>query len=234
MRSLIHLFLALVLLTAAALSQTDERSSAYQSAGTKKMAALLRQIYEQNDWKADPNKPAQRAAYYRALLQKDLAPAQEVTVRLELGKELLRAGDSENALRELENLAKSCRDRGIHLPTDMDRQLRLFIALSYLRLGEQENCASMHGQKSCIFPIHGSGVHALPRGAEGAVKEFTNLLQEDPNDDASRWLLNIAYMQLGKYPQSVPAKWLIPADRFNSEYDIGDFLDVAPQAGVAA
>jgi hypothetical protein len=234
MRSLIHLFLALVLLTAAALSQTDERSSAYQSAGTKKMAALLRQIYEQNDWKADPNKPAQRAAYYRALLQKDLAPAQEVTVRLEIGKELLRAGDSENALRELENLAKSCRDRGIHLPTDMDRQLRLFIALSYLRLGEQENCASMHGQKSCIFPIHGSGVHALPRGAEGAVKEFTNLLQEDPNDDASRWLLNIAYMQLGKYPQSVPAKWLIPADRFNSEYDIGDFLDVAPQAGVAA
>ena len=234
MRSLIHLFLALVLLTAAALSQTDERSSAYQSAGTKKMAALLRQIYEQNDWKADPNKPAQRAAYYRALLQKDLAPAQEVTVRLEIGKELLRAGDSENALHELENLAKSCRDRGIHLPTDMDRQLRLFIALSYLRLGEQENCASMHGQKSCIFPIHGSGVHALPRGAEGAVKEFTNLLQEDPNDDASRWLLNIAYMQLGKYPQSVPAKWLIPADRFNSEYDIGDFLDVAPQAGVAA
>jgi hypothetical protein len=92
----------------------------------------------------------------------------------------------------------------------------------------------MHGQKSCVFPIHGSGVHTLTRGAEGAVKAFTGLLEEDPNDDASRWLLNIAYMQLGKYPQSVPAKWLISADRFNSEYDIGDFLDVAPQAGVAA
>ena len=197
------------------------------------MAGLLRQVYEQNDWKADPNKPAQRVVYYRDLLQKGLTPEQEVTVRLELGKELLRAGESEDALRTLEDLAKSCHDRGIHLPAEVDRELHTFVALSYLRLGEQENCSSMHGQKSCIFPIHGSGVHSLTRGAEGAVKEFTALLEEDPSDDAARWLLNIAYMQLGKYPQSVPSKWLIPANLFNSEYDIGDFLDVAPQAGVA-
>jgi hypothetical protein len=41
-------------------------------------------------------------------------------------------------------------------------------------------------------------------------------------------------MQLGTYPQSVPAKWLIPEELFRSEYEIGDFPDVAPQAGVDA
>ncbi|QNI31261.1 VCBS repeat-containing protein [Alloacidobacterium dinghuense] len=229
----VHLFWAVVFLAVSALPQASEQGSAYQSAGTKKMAALLRQIYEQNDWKADPNKPAQRVVYYRALLEKNLTPEQEVTVRLEMGKEQLRAGNSEDALHTLEDLAKSCQGRNIHLPTEVDKQLELFIALSYLRLGEQENCSSMHGQKSCIFPIQGSGIHSLTRGAEGAVKTFTEILDEDSKDDAGRWLLNIAYMQLGKYPQGVPAKWLIPADLFKSEYDIGDFLDVAPQAGVA-
>ncbi|MFZ0394563.1 MAG: FG-GAP-like repeat-containing protein [Terracidiphilus sp.] len=220
------------LLTSAAWPQAAKLGSVYLPAGTEKMAALLRRIYEQSDWKADPDKTAQRAAYYRSLLSNQLTPAQEVTVQLEMGKELLRTGESEEALHTLEDLANRCQDRGFILPDDIDRQLHLFLALSYLRLGEQENGSSTRGWQSSIFPFHGPGVHSLTRGAEGAVREFTNMLEEDKHDDASRWLLNIAYMQLGKYPQSVPAKWLIPEDLFNSEYDIGEFLDVAPQAGV--
>ncbi len=222
------------LLASAGWAQAPQLSSVYLPVGTKKMAALLRRIYAQCDWKADPDKTALRAAYYRSLLRNPLSPEQEVTVKLELGKELLRTGESEESLHTLEELAKSCQELGVRLPDEMDRQLHLYIALSYLRLGEQENCSSMHGQKSCIFPIHGSGIHLRTRGAEGAVKQFSAMLQEDPHDDASRWLLNIAYMQLGKYPQSVPAKWLIPEELFRSQCDIGDFLDVAPQAGVDA
>ncbi len=205
-----------------------------QSPGTRKMAALLRQIWEQSDWKADPNKPAERVGYYRTLLRGTLSPEQEFAVRLELGKELLRSGESDQALQTFESLAQSCRERGIRLPPAVDRDLQHSIAIAYLRLGEQENCASMHGQKSCIFPIHGSGIHSRTRGAEGARRAFTALLEQDPHDETSRWLLNIACMQLGQYPQGVPARWLITEERFQSEYDIGDFLDVAPQAGVAS
>jgi hypothetical protein len=222
------------LLTSAGWPQAMQSGGVYLPGGTKKMAALLRRIYAQSDWKADPDKTALRVAYYHSLLRNLSSPEQEVTVRLEMGKELLRTGESEEALHTLEDLAKSCQERGVHLPDEMDRQLHLYIALSYLRLGEQENCSAMHGQKSCIFPIHGSGVHSRTRGAEGAVNEFTGMLQENAHDDASRWLLNIAYMQLGKYPQNVPAKWLIPEELFRSEYEIGDFPDVAPQAGVDA
>ena len=225
---------AALLLSSAAWPQPAPPSGVYLPASTKKMAALLHRIYQQNDWKADPDKTAERAAYYRSLLSNPLTPSQHVTVALEMGKELLRSGDSDQALQALNDLLDYCEGRGIQLPDDTNHQLRLYIALSWLRVGEQENCSRMHGQKSCIFPIHGSGVHTLTRGAEGAVKEFSALLDDDPHDDASRWLLNIAYMQLGKYPQSVPPKWLIPEDLFKSEYDIGNFPDVAPQAGVDA
>ena len=59
------------------------------------------------------------------------------------------------------------------------------------------------------------------------------LLEQNPNDMTSRWLLNIAYMTLGRYPKDVPKQWLIPASIVPDEYDIKRFNDVAPGAGLA-
>ncbi len=196
------------------------------------MEARLREIYAQTDWKADPNKPAARVPYYRSLLEKDLTPAQQITVRMELGKELLRAGDSAASVDELEQIGKFCREKNIQLPAEIEQDWHKNLAIAYMRLGEQENCNEMHGQKSCIFPIGGSGVHMRTRGAQGAVRELTTLLKANSKDDLSRWLLNIAYMQLGQYPAQVPKPWLIPEGWFASEYDIGEFPDVAPQANL--
>ena len=198
------------------------------------MEARLRKIYAQTDWKADPNKPAERAKYYRALLEKNLTPEQKITVRMELGKELLRAGDSAASIDELELIGKFSHENNIQLPPEVERDWHASLAIAYLRLGEQENCNDVHMQKSCIFPIKGSGVHTRPRGAQGAIRELTILLKVNPKDDISRWLLNIAYMQLGQYPAQVPNQWLIPESRFKSEYDVGEFPDVAPQANLLA
>ncbi len=41
----------------------------YQAASTKEMARRLADIYASTDWKLDPNKAAQRVAYYTQLLQ---------------------------------------------------------------------------------------------------------------------------------------------------------------------
>jgi len=206
--------------------------SFYQSPGTKKMAELLQNIYNQNDWKADPNKPAERAAYYKSLLRQPLKPEDEVLVRRTLASELLRAGDSEGAVNALLELRKVVAEKAIKLPPEAERQITSLLAISYLRLGEQENCAHMHGQRSCIFPIRGSGVHSLPRGAEGAVREYTALLDRDPHDALARWLLNVAYMQLGRYPQDVPAKWLVPEKLFHSDVAMPEFPDGAMFAGL--
>lgn len=229
-----HVFLFALISVTAAVSQQSGDGGFYRSAGTAKMEARLRQIYAQTDWKADSNKPIERVKYYRALLTKGLTPEQQIAVRMEIGKELLRAGDSAASVNDLENLGKFCREKNLQLPPQIEHDWHASLAIAYLRLGEQENCNDMHGQMSCIFPIKGSGVHMRKRGAEGAVREYTTLLEANPKDDLSRWLLNIAYMQLGRYPAQVPKQWLIPESRFASEYNIGNFPDVAPQANLLA
>ena len=82
------------------------------------------------------------------------------------------------------------------------------------------------------FRLKGNGVHTRLRGANGARNELIAALESDPADLKSRWLLNIAYMQLGQYPEEVPAQWLISPKLFGSEYEIGRFVDVAPQVGL--
>jgi len=229
-----HVILLLAFsLVSASVSQHNNDSRFYRAASTAKMEAQLRQIYAANDWKADPNKPAERTKYYRALLEQHLTPSQEVTVLIELAKELLRAGDSAASVNQLEQAAAFIHEKAPPAaPETVQHDLHKTLAIAYLRLGEQENCLDMHGQKSCIFPIRSSGVHMATRGAEGAVRELTALLNADPHDDISRWLLNIACMQLGLYPAKVPKQWIVLESRFASEYDIGEFSDVAPMANM--
>ncbi len=232
-RSLLQPSLLLIgVLSLAHCTRAQQPLTAYQSPGTRKMATLLQQIFKANDWKADPNKPAERVPYYQSLLKRPLPMPDEFQVRLEMAREMLRAGNSEDAIRALEELRELCRQRNFTPPPAAEHDLGEWLALSYLRLGEQQNCAHNHGQKACIFPIRASGVHHMTRGAEGAVREYTALLQKNPQDDQSRWLLNVAYMQLGRYPQDVPKPWLIPGSLFDSEHDLGDFPDIAMMAGV--
>ncbi len=205
------------------------------------MEQRLRSIFAANDWKAEPNKQAERADYYRSLLKQGLSLAQQLPVQMELANELLRAGDSAASVDTLEALLKTVAEQHLALPDSVARTLHQSLALAYLRLGEQDNCVDAHGRRSCIFPLSKEAVHQKTRGAEGAVREYTLLLERYPPrdaeqnalpDDLSCWLLNIAYMQLGKYPAGVPRKWLAPADLFRSEHDIGEFTDVAAQANL--
>ncbi len=226
------LLLSLGLLTAFAMRLRAQQPAFYQSPGTRKMADLLQKIYRENDWKADPNKPGERIIYYRRLLTQPLKQQDEVLARQTLASELLRVGDSAGAVTTLEELRRICAAKAIQLPPRVARQITSLLAISYLRLGEQENCAHMHGQRACIFPIQGSGVHTLPRGAEGAVREYTALLNRNPKDALAKWLLNVAYMQLGRYPQSVPPRWLVPAKLFRSDAPLPEFPDVAAFVGL--
>ena len=204
----------------------------YQAESTKKMAALLEKIYRESDWKADPTKQAERAEYYKGLLKRGLTFAQEMQVRQQMALELLRAGDSAAAVTELEKLRGMIKAAKQVSPAEAERALGESLAMAYLRLGEQENCMQMHGRKSCIFPIRDSGVHQLPRGAQGAVREFTALLEKNGEDKEARWLLNVAYMQLGRYPKDVPKQWLVPAKLFDSDETMVEFPDYAVRAGL--
>lgn len=205
----------------------------YQAASTKRMAERIRAIYDATDWKLDPNKPQMRVQYYSELLSKYKLPLEQDTlVREQLAQEMLNAGDSAGSVRELQEVRRRWQRAQRTMPREGMRQLGKALAISYMRLGEQQNCAMMHGQQKCLFPLRAGAVHQMTEGAEGAVHEFTALLQEDPADTESQWLLNVAYMQLGRYPTSVPARWLIPESRFDSEYKLPEFPQIAASAGI--
>jgi hypothetical protein len=206
----------------------------YQSPGTRKMAALLQQIYHDQDWNTDPNKDAVRAKYFESLLEGKPSVEKEFQIRKAMADSLLRAGDSAKAVEQLEKIRSLSREKSVPLEPGFENEIRDALGISYLRLGEQENCVGLHGQDSCIFPLHGSGIHKLTRGAEGAVREFSAALEKNPKDLKARWLLNIAFMALGRYPQGVPERWLIPPSTFASDADTGLFKDVAPAAGILA
>ncbi|MFL6426954.1 MAG: FG-GAP-like repeat-containing protein, partial [Acidobacteriaceae bacterium] len=195
---------------------------------TREMGAILREIYLKQDWKTDPNKSDQRAAYYRAVLKRSLALSTEITIRQALAQELLNAGDSAGAINTFDPIFA----RHLILPSGTLLAVHSLLGLAYLRLGEQENCLAHHATKSCIFPVDTEGMHHRPEGAEGAVREFTTVLQSDPKDQSARWLLNLAYMQLGRYPAGVPRSWLISPSLFRSEHTLPRFDDVAAEAGV--
>ena len=205
----------------------------YQSAGTKRMADRLRAAFAGTDWKLDPSKPAERVQYYSELLRtKTLSLQDDTVVREQLAREMLYAGENEGAVRQFEEVRHRWQSAHQTMPEAGVKDLGQWLAIAYLRLGEQENCAGMHGLGACLFPLRGSAVHQLPRGAQGAVRELTALLDATPTDAQSQWLLNVAYMQLGRYPADVPARWLIPEARFVSEAKLPEFPEIAASAGI--
>ncbi len=134
--------------------------------------------------------------------------------------------------------ARSCLERALEASRTpgvdaLDRAyIRALLGIAALRRGEVENCLECLGPSSCIFPIDREAVHRIPKGSREAIKHFTAYLDEWPGDLQIRWLLNIAYMTLGGYPEKVPPEYLVPIDRFHSKIDVGRFDNVAPRVGL--
>jgi hypothetical protein len=132
---------------------------------------------------------------------------------------LLELGEEKKAIRLLEPLVKSrYKD---------DTQILKTLAMAYLRLGERSNCVTNHASESCILPISGLGVHSDMDGSRKAIESYQALLTADPSDLESRWLLNIAYMTMGDYPDKVPANFLIPGMQGDTTHRVRPFEDIA-------
>lgn len=151
-----------------------------------------------------------------------------------LGNLAAYKGDMPAAIKQLETSYRLLNDSLDFYPNG--GQIKLFleeeIGLAYLRQGELQNCQFDHNAEMCIFPLSVAARHKLTTGSEKAIEYFRKYLEGDPKDLEVRWLLNLAYMTLGKYPNEVPKQYLIPASAFESKEDIGRFADVASGAGI--
>jgi tetratricopeptide (TPR) repeat protein len=117
------------------------------------------------------------------------------------------------------------------LPAAMP-ELEEVLGIAYLHKSEMDNDVYRHPGDQCIFPSATSRSFSKPAASEQAVEYLLKYLQRKPDALDVKWMLNLAYVTLGKYPAGVPQRYLIPPSTFESSEDIGRFVDVAPQAGI--
>ena len=110
------------------------------------------------------------------------------------------------------------------------------LGAAHLRLGFVQNSIREHTPGSYTLPIEASGVHREQEATRSSLRYFLEVLdQTDPEVPAhseARWLLNVAYMALGEYPDGVPQEYRIPPELFRSEREFPHFEDVAPALGL--
>ncbi len=198
--------------------------------GTRRMVERLARLRAEANPQNNMFQNAQRAEYLARLLDAygdELPPLPPNPAR-----EFLNAGRTGEAIKLLERFEAQMRAR--RAPTDSPAwiSLRLQQALAHIRRGEEANCFEHHGARSCLFPISGSGVHKVQGGSRAATTILSELLTQNPGELSARWLLNVAHMTLGEYPDAVPAEWLLPPKLFESEYDIKPFPDIAEKLGL--
>ena len=82
------------------------------------------------------------------------------------------------------------------------------------------------------MPIRGAGIHRNKNNAEIAINIYKSLLEKNPTDYVYRWLINLAYMVKGDYPDKVPQRWLIPQLTPSDSITFPEFTEIAESAGL--
>jgi hypothetical protein len=142
----------------------------------------------------------------------------------------LYAGDVDGAIRHLTQAYEL-------VPAEQFKQppgnlTRFQLAVAYMRMGTTRNCCVQPMARSCIVPF---GKTSFPRRqwSEKAIRHLSDLLDDTPPQFdvyvTARWLLNIAHMTLGGYPNEVPPRHRVPTSVFESQIDFPRFENVALQ-----
>jgi hypothetical protein len=177
----------------------------------------------------------ERINWFRSLAFKEKDSKKRAFLNFKMAREMLFAGQFDNAIKEF-NLLKT-----YYSPNEIIKEeevwrfselVEFYIGLSYLRIGEQQNCVGMNNDHSCLFPIEGKGIHMIREGSIKAIESFSKILKNNPNQSDSKWLLNLAWNTLGGYPKSVSPEWLIPPSVFESKISYPRFENKAEDFGI--
>jgi hypothetical protein len=203
-----------------------------QGEGTRRMAAELALFADNADLDGNPFLNAERVQLFSSR-EPPSDPVKRLHWDLRIALELLNAGRTAEAVAGFEEIWARLGAFADGPGSRTGTEVQELLAIAYLRLGEQENCIERHRAESCLLPISADAVHDKPAGSRAAIRELEELLSRNPESLRARWLLNVAYMTVGAWPDGVPAPWLIPPEAFASEHEIGRFPDVAAAAGLA-
>jgi VCBS repeat protein/ASPIC/UnbV protein len=207
--------------------------AALPTPATREMAALLEQTAALvNPLALSLVVNDRRADLLSRQLTGALPFAERVRLRLTLTAELVNAGRVAAALAMLQALEGDVRTNDPAGWRQYQGRVRMLQALAYLRMAEDQNCHLASTRDACLAPIRGQGVHVRREGATQAARALDEVLRVEPDHLRARWLLNIAHMTLGTYPDGVPVRQRVPPAAFASAFPLPRFDNVAAEAGL--
>ena len=160
----------------AAWAAAPATNAPYLAASTRRMGERLQEILR----KSDPMNNSFLNNRRVEILEKQLQPVLDLPINTaenlnrrfkaqsKYAIELLNAGKTEKAIEHFQQVEKLLTDHDV-AETDPKNFVRSYLAIAYLRLGEQENCLALHGVDSCIFPLRGGGIHAEQRTRHSSI-----------------------------------------------------------------
>lgn len=159
-----------------------------------------------------------------------------ISLQIAIGQHHTNMGRGDEALmflRQAISLVPQMRQANqAFMPATEESSLYVLAGLAALRKAENENCVVCQDGQSCLFPISDKGVHQKREGSELATEMFERALDLDPSNLRAVWLLNIASMTLGEYPESIPEPFRLPVSRVQSQVPFSRFPNVASTLGI--
>ena len=199
--------------------------------GTSRMADMLERLAEDADPAAYWNLNGRQADILRERLRDSQSPPRKL--QLAYARALLNSGRNTESIDFLTNTFIEP-DRPLHEQVNSENLATFFLlGLAHLRQGERENCCNNHNAHSCILPLNKVAEHQHTSGSQNALQIFESIFRIRPNA-TTRWLINLAHMTLGQYPEQVDSEYRIEFPDWSREQkDFPRFNDVASQVGVA-
>lgn len=177
---------------------------------------------ESKVWR-NPFASDQRVTHFDSLILQSSGQTETFFHVLAKTNSLMEAGSFEEAIQTISPWVKD----------STNLEVLKVLSLANLRMGEIQNCLEGHNAESCILPIKGIGIHQDVAWSQSSIKLLEKILSKNPYDRQIKWLLNIAYMTLGKYPGGVPSQFLLKGLDNTAATDLIPFTDVAGQLGIA-
>jgi tetratricopeptide (TPR) repeat protein len=211
--------------------------------GLLEAEAVLQAFPKPDDWNQDPlticQTRRQSLASSQASLERFLAPERETARRSRSPFDVMQAqfalaqlhaydGRMDRALVEYQHAYETAR---AGVPAALLR-MEEALGVAHLHKAGMDNDAHRAPGDLCLFPLRPGQSYAKTGDAKRAIDRFQRFLKQRPDDLEVRWLLNLSYMAIGRYPGAVPPAYLFPPASFSSPEDVGRFRDVAPHAGL--
>ncbi|MGC4084960.1 MAG: FG-GAP-like repeat-containing protein [Vicinamibacterales bacterium] len=210
--------------------------------GLPEAEALLREFPKATTWNQDPRAICQARqdsitagtqlfenffSPGAAQLRSARAPFELMQANLGMAQVLAYQGSMARAVQHYEaayQLALA------HTPAAIP-QVEEMLGVAYLHKAGMDSGIFRQPGDTCLVPGTPGTAYSKTADLDTAIDLFSKYLERRPDDAEGRWLLNLAHMARGTWPDGVPGKLRIGAATFDST-DVGRFRDVAPAMGL--